>query len=181
LGNRRQKEEVGSVQWRLKVVEEIRLWSRKILETPSDHYNGLPPCPFAHKAWTDQKVKISFGAKEEILAQCIEWNDNVELVIVVIEDWDWEDVEKWTEKENDNLKNVDLALMAFVPDSEATDSGQPIEEMENWEPLLDEPYAMVFIQRLSLVNAASDKLERAGYYKNCTAEFLEYINDRRTR
>ena len=40
---------------------------------------------------------------------------------------------------------------------------------------------MVFIQRLSEVNDASMSLERSGYYKNCTAKFLEYVNDRRER
>ena len=167
--------------WRLKVANEIRIWSNKILETPSDHYNGLPPCPFARKAWADNKVKISFGGKEEVIKHCLQWNDKIELLIVVIEDSDWRDIDEWCEEENIHLVNDDLALMAFVPESDSIPSGQPDEELEDWDHLIDEPYSMVFIQRLSIVNAASDKLERQGYYKNCTAEFLEYVNDRRER
>ena len=40
---------------------------------------------------------------------------------------------------------------------------------------------MVFIQRLSDVNDASEVLEQSGYYKNCSAEFLKYVSDRRER
>ena len=71
--------------------------------------------------------------------------------------------------------------MAFCHEGDAVPPGQPEEELEDWDHLIDEPYSMVFIQRLSTVNAASEKLERQGYYKNCTAEFLEYVTDRRER
>ena len=180
LGHRR-KEEVGSSSWKLKVVAEIKQWSRQVLERPSDHYSGLPPCPFARKAWADNKVKVTFGDKKEVLKQCLNWDESLDLLIVVTEDWDWGDIDDWCEEENEQLSDDDLTLMAFVPDSDNVPPGQPVEEMEDWDPLIDDPYAMVFIQRLSTVNAASRKLERQGYYKNCTAEFLEYVNDRRER
>ena len=181
MGNRRQEEEVGSPKWRLKVVAELKQWSKQVLERPSDHYNGLPPCPFAHKAWLDNKVKIDFGGKKEIIKNCINWNDDIELLIVVVEDPKWGDIDDWCEAENDQLSNDDLTLMAFCHEGDAVPPGQPEEELEDWDHLIDEPYSMVFIQRLSTVNAASEKLERQGYYKNCTAEFLEYVTDRRER
>lgn len=180
MGNRRQ-EEVGSAHWRLKVVAEIQQWSKQVLERPSNHFEGLPPCPFARKAWADNKVKVGFGGKKEILKSCLNWDESIDLLIVVTEGWEWGEIDEWCEEENKQLAQDDLALMAFVPDSEAVPPGQPVEELEDWEPLLEEPYAMVFIQRLSTVNTASDKLERQGYYKNCTTEFLEYVKDRRMR
>lgn len=181
LGNGRQEEEVGSSLWKLKVIAEIQQWSRQVLDRPSDHYNGLPPCPFARKAWADRKVKVTFGDKKEVIKQCLGWDESLDLLIVVTEDWEWGDIDEWCEGENEQLSDDDLTLMAFVPDSNAVPPGQPEEELEDWDPLIDEPYAMVFIQRLSAVNAASDKLERQGYYKNCSAEFLEYVTTRRER
>jgi hypothetical protein len=68
--------------------------------------------------------------------------------------------------------------MAFVPGG-GPDTGQPAEEMEDWDPLVDEEYAMVFIQSLSDVNDASESLEASGYYENCTPEFRKYVFDRR--
>lgn len=181
LGHRRQEEEVGSYRWRIQVATEIRRWSKQILERPSDHFNGLPPCPFARKAWAEKKVKISFGGKDKVMAYCKNWDDSLDLLIVVTEDWDWSDIDEWCEGENDKLSDDDLTLMAFVPGEGDGYHGQPEEEMEDWDHLLDDPYAMVFIQRLSAVNAASKKLEDRGYYKNCTATFLEYVKTRRER
>ena len=181
LGHRRKEEEVGSYQWRLLVTAEIRRWSKQVLEQPSSHFNNLPPCPYARKAWAHNKVKIDFGDKNLVMTHCKNWDDSLDLLIVVTEDWDWSDIDDWCEEENESLADQDLALMPFVPGEELEDHGQPAEEMEDWDHLIDDPYAMVFIQRLSHVNAASKKLERSGYYKNCTAEFLEYIKDRRER
>ena len=38
------------------VERDIRIWSRDFLEIPSVKLNGLPPCPYARKAWADDKV-----------------------------------------------------------------------------------------------------------------------------
>ncbi|QDP47820.1 MAG: hypothetical protein Unbinned3138contig1001_39 [Prokaryotic dsDNA virus sp.] len=167
--------------WRLNVVTEIKNWSRQVLEKPSTHFNGLPPCPYARQAWSSESVKVDFGNAETIIKHCNNWDEKVELLIVVAENWDFKKLEEWCEEQNNILAKDDLTLMAFVPDDDAQDTGQPIEEQENWDSLIEELYAMVFIQRLSLVNGASKKLERKGYYKNCTAEFLEYVFKRRKR
>ena len=84
-----------------------------MLERSSDHYNGFPPCPFARKAWLTNKVKIDFGGKKEVIKNCINWNDDIELLIVVVEDPKWGDIDSWCEAENDQLSNDDLTLMAF--------------------------------------------------------------------
>lgn len=181
MGNRRQEEEVGSSHWRLQVVSEIQQWSSQVLEKPSKHFNGLPPCPFAKKAWLDKKVKVDFGDKKTVINRCMNWDDSLDLVIIVAEDWEWGEIDEWCENENNNLENDDLTLMAFVPCDDAITPGQSQEELEDWDHILDEPYAMVFIQRLTTVNAASEKLEQKGYYKNCTAEFLEYVKGRQSR
>lgn len=38
---------------------------------------------------------------------------------------------------------------------------------------------MVLLQRLSEVNHFSRLLERQGYYVNCSADFMKYVNERR--
>tara|TARA_Y100001972_G_C7605815_1_gene303632 strand:- start:226 stop:774 length:549 start_codon:yes stop_codon:yes gene_type:complete len=180
LGDRR-KEKVGSIAWRKKAAKEIRNWSEQVLEKPSSHFNGLPPCPFARKAWAQESVKIDFGNSETVTKHCNNWDEKIELLIVIAENWNFDDLEKWCEEKNEDICKDDLTIMAFVPDENSQDTGQPIEEQENWDSLIEEPYAMIFIQRLSLVNTASEKLENKGYYKNCTAEFLKYVFKRRNR
>ena len=167
---------------RLNIVNEIKKWSRDVLQRPSKFFNGLPPCPYAFDAWVNNRVKIHFGGTKEALEASNILNEDeerVDLVIVVVDsDWDHKEIEPWCSQQNKRLKNEDIVMMPFVPGN-GVGTGQPQEEMENWEPLVDEEYAMVFVQRLSDVNAASEALEEAGYYKNCTAEFLKYVKDRR--
>ena len=163
------------------IVEEIKRWSRDVLQQPSDFFNGLPPCPYAFDAWVNNRVKITFGGQDQTLKSFDYLDDDrTDLVIVVVSDWKHDEIEEWCNMQNKILVEKDLVLMPFVPGS-GVGTGQPEEEMEDWEPLVDEEYAMVFIQRLSDVVAASENLENAGYYKNCTAEFLKYVKDRRER
>ena len=42
------------------VSEEIRAWSLHALEKPNPAYNNFPACPYAAKAWHDNKVGIVF-------------------------------------------------------------------------------------------------------------------------
>ena len=167
--------------WKIKVVQELKLWTEDVLSQKSDFFNGLAPCPYALAAWRNNKVKVDFGDANKVLGHCLNWDDGLDLIIVVVEkSWDWNLVEPWCERQNKIMAEHDIALMSFIPDDDVG-TGQPEEEMENWEPIIEEDYAMVFIQRLSEVNAASESLERSGYYKNCTAEFLEYVTSRRER
>ena len=34
-----------------KIKQEISNWVKDYLDVPNEYYNGLKPCPFAHKAW----------------------------------------------------------------------------------------------------------------------------------
>lgn len=168
-------------KWKIKVVEEIRRWSHDVLQVPSDHFGGLAPCPYAQAAWANNKVKVDFGGVDTVLQHTKEWDDRVDLVIVVLhKDVKFDTIEPWCEYQNDMLAKDDFALMPFVPGS-GVGTGQPEEEATDWDPIVEEDYAMVFVQRLSDVNEASESLEHSGYYKNCTAEFMEYVKDRRER
>ena len=166
---------------KMAVVEEIKRWSRDVLQQPSEFFNGLPACPYAFDAWVNNRVKITFGGQDQTVKSFDYLDDDrTDLVIVVVSDWDHDEIEPWCDDQNKLLVDQDLVLMPFVPGS-GEGTGQPEEEMVDWEPLVEEEYAMVFIQRLSDVVAASENLEEAGYYKNCTAEFLKYVKDRRER
>lgn len=165
---------------RLLIAEEIKRWSRDVLQKPSEFFNGLPACPYAFDAWVNNKVRIDFGNHSRVAWHAYNLDENVDLVIVVIENWSHDEIEDWCRTWEKNHKDMDIALMPFVPGS-GEGTGQPEDEMTDWEPLVDEEYAMVFIQRLSDVNAASENLEDAGYYKNCSAEFLKHVKSRRER
>ena len=44
-----------------KIEQDIRKWSNDFLEVPNAKLNGLPPCPYARKAWADDKVVFSIN------------------------------------------------------------------------------------------------------------------------
>lgn len=165
---------------KLLIAEEIKRWSRDVLQKPSEFFNGLPPCPYAFDAWVNNRVRIDFGNHSKVAWHAYNFDENIDLVIVVVDNWSHDDVEPFCEQWTNNHSDMDIALMPFVPGS-GVGTGQPEEQMADWEPIVDEEYAMVFIQRLSDVNAASENLESAGYYKNCSAEFLKYVKERRER
>ena len=170
----------GGPIWRDNVREEILTWASDVLSVPSEHFSGLAPCPFSKKCVSDSRVDIQFGNERVVLDACDSWDDDYDLVIIVPEGWDYSLITSWCEHENERLAGRDLTLMAFVP-GEGPGTGQPSEEGDDWDYLVEDEYPMVFVQRLSKVNDASALLDRHGYYRNCSAEFLEYVSSRRGR
>lgn len=164
--------------WKIRVVQELQRWSEAVLNAPSAFFNGIPPCPYAKQAWANSRVQVAFGGESAVMDAVRAWDDSRDVIIVIAEDWPHDQIEDWCKTANSEIAEFDLTLMAFVP-GQGPDTGQPEEEMENWTPLVDEEYAMVFIQSLSEVNSASESLEESGYYENCTPEFREYVFNRR--
>ena len=74
-----------------KICEEIRAWSKHALEIANPSYNNLPSCPYAKKAWSDNKVGFAFKRDQDykIIHAIIEnYNDNKDLIIAI--DLDYE-------------------------------------------------------------------------------------------
>ena len=152
------------------VSEEIRAWSLHALEKPNVDYNNFPVCPFAAKAWQDDTVGITLKYDTSIqpLYSIISaYNDQFELIILV--DLEYEpDEEKFHQHLEDLNEAIsegifidkDMYLMGFHPESE---SNELIDDT-TFETKVDTLYAMIFIQRLSLLCKSSEKLMSKGYY-----------------
>ena len=123
------------------ILEEIKRWIQYVLNVPSDHFNGLPPCPYAMSAWVNNDVEIIFGSRDDVLKVCDEWETQESSIVIVVTDETQKELSGWCEEQNDDLAHENLTLMSFVPD-DAIDTGQPEEEMTNWEPLTEEEYSM---------------------------------------
>ena len=150
--------------------KEIREWSKHSLEKANESYNGFPACPYAAKAWIDDKVDIQFkyGVSPEKLYENISrYNDKYELVILVDMDYEPEPERFHDHMEGLNeaiSKNVfrdsDIYVMGFHPEDEVNE----ILDSDSFEPQVDDVYAMIFVQRLSVLEKASEKLRSKGYY-----------------
>ena len=117
--------------------------------------------------------------KYENNRQCLystvsQFDDNFDLVIIVDFKFD-EDPEifhTYLDEMNDAISNgmfidKDVWVMGFHPHDEESEF---IEDVE-FEPHVDAEYAMIFVQRLSKLQEAADKLDKKGYYDVYNSQF----------
>ena len=159
------------------IEQEIRDWSAHSLEQPSELFAGLPPCPYAKKAWSDNKVTISFkydGHMQDIYSAISQFCDDFDLHIIVdlAFEEDPEEFQDYLYQLNEAISDgifidQDIWLMGFHPHD---DPNELIED-KTFTPLVDVEYAMIFVQRLSKVQAAADKLKATGYYDRYLEEY----------
>ena len=151
---------------------EIRDWSRHALESPDKEYGGLPACTYAKKAWDDDKVGLSFkySPSYQPLYTIISTFDDVHDVVILV-DLSYESDSKTFHEYLWGLNKAisegifvqkDVWVMGCHPDDE------PNEDIDDgtFEPEVDTEYAMLFVQRLSKLQKASDKLRCSGYYEH---------------
>ena len=166
------------------VERDIRIWSRDFLEIPNAKLNGLPPCPYARKAWADDKVVFSINTGMNGLLDAIRKFDGHDYDIVVWADEDLPDMEYLDGlcdgiNELMSIAGIDLHLMVFHPDYDATEAGLDF--------LVDDDvtddslsYCMVFVQKLSKLDDAALYLEKSNYYEHFPGDVYEaLVLDRR--
>ena len=167
------------------ILEEIRAWSAFALEKPNPYFNNLPSCPYAKKAWLDGKVGVIFkyGGSQSLYNTIVNFNDEFDLIILVDTFYKrdaqtfHEELERLNEAISEGMfNNADMWLMGFHPDD---DSNDLIDEGD-FEPHVNTPYAMTFVQRLTKVQEAAYNLKKLGYYDNYSQDYnVEAIFEQR--
>ena len=159
------------------ICQEIMAWSDHTLHKPNPFYNGMPPCPYAQKAWEDNKVLILFkyDTNMQVLYSTIsQWEDAFDLVIIVDMAFqkDPDVFHDYLEQLNDAISDGifidrDMWLMGFHPHDEPND----FIDDNSFMQIVEDEYAMIFVQRLSKVQESADKLAKKGYYDNYLEEY----------
>ena len=162
---------------RTNVVREVFNWVHNYLDKPSEFYGGNKPCPFAAPALDKQQVKILTGSLSTAVMEAQNWDDAHRLVLVAFEEEYEGNLTKVVESINEVLSLQDLVMLVFEPGEEEPDD--PALDPADWGEVIDGAYTMVLLQRLSEVNHFSRLLDRQGYYVNCSADFMKYVNERR--
>ena len=167
-----------------RVEQDIRNWSHNFLEVPNEKLNGLPPCPYAKQAWTDNKVTFSINTGLDGLVDAVKQFESHDYDIVV---WaseelpDMEYLDGFCDGMNEALsvQGADMHLMQFHPEYSAEDAGLDFLLQDGVsDPELE--YCMVFVQRLSVLDDAALSLEKSGYYLKFPVEtFHSLVIDRR--
>lgn len=162
---------------RTNVVREVFNWVHNYLDKPSEFYGGNKPCPFAAPALDKQQVKILTGSLSTAVMEAQNWDDKHRLVLVAFEEEYDGNLTKVIESINKALSLQDLVMLVFEPGED--DPQDPALDPADWGEVIDGAYTMVLLQRLSEVNHFSRLLDKQGYYVNCSADFMKYVNERR--
>jgi len=145
---------------------DLRSWSREVLEVPNPHLGGMPACPYARKAWREDKVLVV--ETDDLIRDgrkfCAKFSDLAKDLIVVAtyELPDADDLSELVAASHSEFSH--LHCMQFHPDYDAGDAELDFLTDNDWVSCEEQAYAMLFIQDLRAVVAASDRLERLGYY-----------------
>jgi len=162
------------------IEDDLRDWSKHVLEVPSPHLKGLPPCPYARKAWLNNKVEV-IEAHNDFVVTAVKnaykvLNDTLELVVVASYALpDADSLQKSIEALNILGAKQDLYFMCFHPDYGAEDAELDFLYDTTWQSSIEQEYCMVFVQRLSNVDDKSRVLETKGYYEAFPKEEYEQL------
>ena len=156
------------------IKDEIREWSSKVLEVPSSIFNGMPPCPYAKKAWDTGNVR--FNVIENV-NDCIEIKDKCpddESVDIVawtkFDKMTSDEFDQWIDDQNENHNGT--WIVGFHPNHPADEA---LEEFEgNGAP----EYALILIQSIRHLVKSSKTIYKRGYYKNYSQFDINHINKR---
>jgi hypothetical protein len=165
------------------IEEDLRSWSREVLEVPNRHLKGLPACPYARQAWKEDKVLVTetdniFSASMTACTLFSEFNKD----LVVIASYEVPDINHLHGFVHGlNQCFPDLHCMEFHPDYGAEDAELDFLTDNEWGSAVELPYCMIFVQGLREVVVASDKLKTLGYYDAYPPDEYEALVAQRKR
>ena len=168
------------------IINDVRLWSKHYLEVPNLHLGGVPACPYAKKAWHENKVWIAVKTKHSTykkeLNDCIKNLDFSKKDILIFCDpyysYTPDELHFATEAYNEWYNKKDIYFMSFHPSNPATEKEQEFlvhPQGKAPEVESDLKYSMMLVQKFSQLQEASDKLHRQGYYKGWPDEYYQDV------
>ena len=171
---------------RKEIIDDVRIWSKNFLEVPNLHLGGVPACPFAKKAWFDNKVWVAVKTKnsryKKELNNCLKNLDFTKKEILIFCDpyysYSPNELHMATEDFNEWYNRKDFYFMSFHPSNPATEEEQrflvsPNKDVDVSGP--DYKYSMMLVQKFSQLQEASDKLHKQGYYKMWPDEYYQEV------
>ena len=149
--------------------QELQNWILSYLSKPNSIFNGLPPCPYAKKAWLDGNVEIKkFISYDQIR------NSLKDIVGSRVKIFYYEyPIVPSAEK----LKSIVSWLGRDNPDYIFYDEHPDTIEMIDDEMLNSGVTAIIVQERKDLLEKRAE-LQKTGYYDKWTPEMKERIFDR---
>ena len=157
------------------VIKDVRKWSELYLEIPNKHLGGYPACPFAKKTWTDNKVVVEVKRKNkwyksELNSHIKQLDFDIHELLIFCDpyfNYSLEQFQDIIDAYNAWYNKKDIFFMGFHPHNPANEEEQEFLVTPNGStPIIENSidYSMMLAQKFSLLQEASDKLHKAGYY-----------------
>ena len=170
------------------IKKEVRLWSEKFLEVPNIHLNNMPACPFAKKAWLEDKVDIQYrdpdlGYTRNLHQHVKKINfEQKEILIfcdIFFKEYSLNKYQKIIDNFNSQYNKKDIYFLGFHPKNPPTEEDQefllnPTGDTSDL-PHSTIDFSMMLIQKFSQLYKASDRLKRMGYYDKWPQEYYDDV------
>ena len=170
------------------IKKEVRLWSEKFLEVPNIHLNNMPACPFAKKAWLEDKVDIQYrdpdlGYTRNLHQHVKKINfEKKEILIfcdIFFKEYSLNKYQKIIDNFNNQYNKKDIYFLGFHPKNPPTEEDQefllnPTGDTSDL-PHSTIDFSMMLIQKFSQLYEASDRLKRMGYYDKWPQEYYDDV------
>ncbi len=170
------------------IKKEVRLWSEKFLEVPNIHLNNMPACPFAKKAWLENKVDIQYrdpdlGYTRNLHQHVKKINfEEKEILIfcdIFFKEYSLNKYQKIIDNFNNQYNKKDIYFLGFHPKNPPTEEDQefllnPTGDTSDL-PHSTIDFSMMLIQKFSQLYKASDRLKRMGYYDKWPQEYYDDV------
>ena len=153
----------------------LNVWINKTLSIPDSVFNDLPACPYAKKAWMDDKVEVNVFDSWVDAYSCLvtKQYDFNELEVVVIafpkDNITPNQLSSMIIKLQDTWPHDDLVVLEDHPDD--------IEQVEHFK-LNFGSSCLLLVQPRMRLNQARAELEQKGYYKNWSEEYKKEVHSR---
>ena len=152
---------------------DIETWLREFVNKPQEVLNGLPPCPYALNAWTNNKVKVQISSKAKLVKDIRlvkqKWDPAYDVVILVISPTgiSTEDLHALTAIANDTV----LVPNGFVALEDHPDTTEAIGDLK----FNMGKYALVLLQDKIKLHDHAKLLAVKGYYDGWDEEYLQDV------
>jgi len=170
------------------IKKEVRIWSEKFLEVPNIHLNNMPACPFAKKAWLENKVDIQYRDPDlgytRNLHQHVKKINFAEKEILIFcdiffKEYSLNKYQKIIDNFNNQYNKKDIYFLGFHPKNPPTEEDQefllnPTGDTSDL-PHSTIDFSMMLIQKFSQLYKASDRLKRMGYYDKWPQEYYDDV------
>lgn len=147
----------------LTLEQEVEKWIMESLSKPNKIFGGLPPCPYARKAWKDKKVSVledTFTYDYDKLA-----TGELDVVLIVLREATLESI---LDEKKSLQKNLGKGVVVLE------DHPDQKEDVMGYNLNFGKP--VLFVQDRKKLKEAEDHLLTTNYYDNFEKEYKDELH-----